>query len=63
MDQKSTFCPNAAKNKLNFRISSEKKHFNLRPHGLKKKGKKNPLTPENQASGSQRQSIVTTIVP
>ena len=30
----------------------------------KKKGKKNLLTsPENQASGSQRPSIVTTIVP
>ena len=40
MKQKRTFCPNAAKNKLDFRILSKKKqHLNLRPHGLKKKKK------------------------
>ena len=38
MKQKRTFCPNAAKNKLDLRILSKKnQNFNLRPHGLKKK--------------------------
>ena len=40
-----------------------KKHFNLSLHGLKKKKKKEALTPENKGKGTQRPPIVTTIVP
>ena len=62
MDQKRTFTQ--TQQKINY-ISvfwAKNQHFNLRPHRLKKKEKKN-LTPENKGSGPQRPSIVTTIVP